>query len=304
MRYAIITFLLAGSFGVSGQSLLWEISGNGLKKPSYLYGTMHVTDPRVFQLTEPAVKAFTKADILALELQLDGTDMVAMFDYLFIPEDSAGLRERLPEAQYTFLEEVMKTQLGTPLAFMDRFMPIFLGVMLEEAPAFAPALGSGELPLDAFLALVGEQQGKRVVGLESIEEQAGIFTSFTLAEQDSYLVQAARVITFHSDSIVAAFQQMIDAYVRGDLDALMAELAGDAFVEELKDELLTQRNRRMVARLLPLMQNKQQVFVGVGAAHLLGKDGLVELLQTKGYTVVPIQGSYNPKKRLQLKNPD
>jgi uncharacterized protein YbaP (TraB family) len=163
---------------------------------------------------------------------------------------------------------------------LDRMKPWAVAVTLSM-----PAPESGEV-LDMRLYQQALQAGKQVVGLESIREQLAVFDDMPESKQVVLLQDAVD----NFPELDAMHRELLDAWMRRDLAALMAintaaMQAGDQeLAEEFQDRLIVRRNKRMAERLLPYLQ-EGKVFVAVGALHLPGETGLLNLLEQRGYTV-------------------
>ncbi len=276
LRFSLLWLLLLGGAQAAEQGLLWQVSGKGAD--AFLFGTMHSDDPRVTTLAPPVQQAFDEADTLMLEISLDASAQMAVVQEMMLPEGKSlsgivgkELGEQTQQAMLGF---------GVPPEVTERMQPWASVVTLSM-----PKMQSGMI-LDVLLYQQAQASGKRFTALETPEEQMGVFTSLSDDEQGSLLKQVLKEYKTYP----AMFERLIEAYLQRDLTTIekLSEdnpMSGDpALQEKMMDKLLDQRNRRMVSRLLPQLK-KGSVFVGVGALHLPGEQGLVKLLRQRGYRV-------------------
>jgi uncharacterized protein YbaP (TraB family) len=278
--------LLAAERQVNSQGLLWEVSRDG-GPASYVFGTIHVTDARVLDLPEAVRSALAKAQAGAFELDHRQSDMAAVGLSMILTdgrklEDLAGkqLFDRVAKAgkRYGLLPEQL--QLMKPWGVM---------LMLNFPPQELSRVTAGKQPLDLWLQSFMLQSGKEIHGLESFEEQISIFDEM----QDWEQVGLLEATVEQNAQIDAWFERLISLYLSRDLNAmyeLSVELSAKVdprLVETFERQLLFQRNKRMVARMIPLL-DRQSTFVAVGALHLPGTSGILHLLELQGYKVKAI----------------
>lgn len=275
------------------KSLLWRIEGKGLTEPSYLYGTMHVKQKPVFEFSKNTVLAINSCKRFCAELAMDSVMMQSMslIKYLMMPGDTT-LSKLLSPAQMAKLDSIIKVEMeGTVMAIaglkaMDKFQPIYIMTIVQENEML-----KGEMPaaLDEYLYNYAKASGLKAQGLETIKEQMAALLSLTLEKQtemlkeyiDDYAVKKAE-----HDSTVA---ELYASYVAQDIAKmdLMANKSSDT-PEEMMTELLEKRNITMVKRIMA-MSAQMSGFYAVGAAHLAGPKGVVQMLRDRGYTVTAIQ---------------
>lgn len=280
MRLACTTALLCLSFIAYSQdqnSLLWEISGNGLEKSSYLYGTMHVSKKIAFRLDDVFFEALDKSDIIALESDPDtwlenevqrGPDGYG-FGYGF---DSKGFyREAF------VLEPPSIKDLSAYIAFDDRLINNILYRTNEYAQNFEE-----ETYLDMFIYQAGAKFGKPVVALENLEESATLVARASLNaiknKPDEWLQKRMQS---HDLNYL-----MQDAYRERNI-ALLDSIDRAMYTDYYRLNMLYIRNENMAGSLDSIM-HRGKVFAGIGAAHLPGEHGVIQLLRDKGYTVKPL----------------
>jgi uncharacterized protein len=269
---------------LSAQSLLWKVDGNGLEKPAHLYGTMHVSDERVLQLSAAAQKAFEQAEVLALELDLKNVNQSALMGNLMIDGDE-DLSTLLSEEDFALVNTFFKDSLQMPLEMLKKLQPMYLSSMVAKKKLNEKA---GSIPLDMVLAQLAEDNGKDVLGLETLEEQVSAFASIPLPTQCSMLVDAVKKYDEGNDEM----NQLLDAYLAGEIEQLYALTIENEFAsEEFQNAFLHTRNHLMLERLQNAFHENRAVFAAVGAAHLGGPTGLITLLRSIGFQVEPVMPS-------------
>ncbi|MBA8899881.1 TraB/GumN family protein [Phyllobacterium sp. P30BS-XVII] len=275
----------------NGKSILWKIEKPGTK-PSWLFGTMHLTDPRVLKLSDTAQRAYQDAGTVVIETDevLDPKaplKVMAQDPGLMMFTDDNTLEKLIPADK---LEDV-KTGLaarGLSLAALNKMQPWIITSMLAMSPCELERGKSGQAFLDIKLARDAKTQGKEIAGLETIKDQLSAMASLPLKFHVDGLVETLNL----ASKVPDMFETMVVLYTHGDTAMIfpfMRSLSPDgtatgenyaAFEEKMVDA----RNRVMVERAIPII-DKGNVFIAVGALHLPGKNGLVTLFRAKGYTV-------------------
>jgi len=276
-----IFFIFLTSFSQNNQnSLLWEITGNGLEKPSYLYGTMHVSSKVAFRLDDVFFEALNNSEYVALESD---------------PSDWLGFN--------------FKTSLLSPQnynrAFDDGFYDNIVGIespkdiLIRSAIRFNNRIVNGilyrknsasdnfeeETYLDMFIYQAGKKTDKPIVSLESIEESRYLVSKAQKnARKDKIDPWLSKLYEKENASILR------EKTYRDRNIQLLDSIGKASNTDFFRTNMLFIRNENMVTVLDTLMRNKS-VFSGVGAAHLGGKKGMIAMLEAKGYTLKPLTSS-------------
>jgi uncharacterized protein len=266
---------------VAGQTrfargLLWKISPpHG--EPSYLFGTMHSPDPRVTRLAPAVQAAFDRSASFTMELLINASGVATMAEAMFFPPEQ-NLRAVLGPELYAQARQAIIDR-GLSTRDLERKKPWVI-VMILSTPR--TELG---VPLDMRLQLQATLQGKPTYGLETMDEQIAVFNDLPIADQVELLRDALTV----DAQVTRQFEALIQAYVDRDLTRLMAIVdepkrqRSPAFTRMMQ-RLLNQRNDVMLKRMRARL-DEGNAFIAVGAAHLAGDDGLLELLEKVGYHV-------------------
>lgn len=285
---ALVVFL--GSLSASGQSkpvakypsLFWEISGNGLSRPSYLFGTMHVSSKLVFHLSDSFYLALKSVDAVALELNPD-TWQGELVNLNRLKQNYADFIQT-PRGDYltenSFRISKYDDQLKAALSSEPTIVNSLMYRSYKEKEDFEE-----DTFLDLYIYQTGKKLGKRATAVEDYFETEKIVLQ---AYADMAKEKKKKKIDTDGESRYDIQEKIQDAYRRGDLD-LMDSLdrlldRSEAFMEKF----LFKRNE-IQANSIDTIMKKSSLFVGVGAAHLPGPRGVIELLRKMGYNLRPIQ---------------
>lgn len=281
--FCLIAALIV-SFSVSAQyhSLCWRITGNGMKQPSYLFGTMHVSDKRVFNFGEKVTKAFDASHAYAMELDPDKAlnPSVALS---LVMKDGSRISQMLPDSDYKFADSLIRSATGLSLAPFDRVEPVLVTAMLEEGSMGLSASDTANMSeeMDLYFYHKAKVQKKKQIGIETVDEQIAALHTLTYQEQARQLQDA---ITELRHPTGAGDRDLLKYYIAQDLDSLLSMSDESQMPEKFYKALVTDRNIRMADRISEFIQ-KQPTFIAVGALHLPGAGGVIELLRRKGYRV-------------------
>lgn len=268
-------------------SLLWEISGNGLKEPSYLYGTFHLLNHSYLNTVPEVMEHFNTARSVVVETEIDSSKMLQLSTKMVMPDNK--LSALLSKEDYDLVHEEVSKSFGFDLRMADQMKPMTVMLMLSMAEyqkAEVLQQYKGE-PLDAYFARYGRQQGKKLITLETMERQFDLlYNHYSVAEQAGQLVQFIK----QKDKAQEMSNRLTQLYFEKDLTGMWAlteeynKLTGGGDLAYMTDD----RNIDWMTKL-PAIMKEQSTFIAVGAAHLPGQNGLLQLLQRAGYTVKPLQ---------------
>ncbi len=281
-------------------ALLWEITGNGLTKPSYLFGTMHLRDKRVFEFSDSVLLKLETCDAFASEVRIDSA-VYEQWELSMSGDTTNKLSRQLSKKGYERLLKALKSK-GINLDSMESKNSALVSGLLDDRDE-KDKEGSKDLFLDLYLTRLAYNQGKSLHGLERLEDYEDLNYSFfqqfedsTFAQKDTSFMQ---ILTHF-----AMIENMIEVYSSGDLKALqkIVQDTNSFGSRQYRREILDNRNVRMGQKLENIMREKS-VFCAVGAAHLPDSMGLIALLQAKGYNVrcvtpqfTGLAEQYKPKK--------
>ncbi len=284
---AVLSLLLASSLTAQVKTekkyptLLWEITGKGLKKPSYLFGTMHVSSKLVFHLSDSFYLDIKSADVVALEL-----DPQLWQDQLFRFENmESNLKLYTQGAPNDYLNEksfqLEKYDDRIKSALSDE--PTVINGLLYRTYR-TRADFEEDTYLDLYIYQTGRKLGKQATGVENYFQTERLVME---AAQDMMKDKKKKAPNTDGESAYEIERKSQEAYRQGDLDLLdsLEKLMEPS--ESYMEKFLYRRNEIQAASIDSIVQH-HSLFVGVGAAHLPGKRGVIELLRKKGYTLRPV----------------
>jgi uncharacterized protein len=261
-------------------SLLWEVSGKGLKANSYIFGTFHLMCKDDIKFSEQLKTAVNNSDVVYLEMDMDDPSVMLGGLMMMNMKDGKKLQDLYTVAEYEKLSTYFKETLHMPIGLLQRTKPFFLAAMLY--PKMMPCKNiSG---IEQELMTLAKLQKKEIKGLETMEFQSAVFDSIPYEEQAKDLLKSIDSM----QSYQQYFDTMIAVYKTQRLGEIEKQLNDTTFgMENHQDLLLNDRNKNWVAQLKKIMKT-QSVFVAVGTGHLVGKEGLISLLRKEGYTLKPV----------------
>lgn len=276
---AVVLFVFNGAINaqtVSPQlenSLLWEVSGNGLTKPSYLYGTVHMICGPDYFLSEKTKKAFDASSELVLEINF--SDPKEMTDMQQMAMGKEPLSKRLNPEQLSKLDAILKKTSGMSVQQVDAF-----SLMTVMSLISMKSFGCNDLKLyEMEFIESAKKRNLKVEGLETVKSQ---FKSFENAYADD------EMLAMLEESDVEETKLLVANYKKENLEELYKISTSENIMNaKAKKYMLDERNQNWV-KLLPEMMKKENLFVAVGAAHLAGEEGIINLLRKAGYTVKPV----------------
>lgn len=261
-------------------TLLWQVSGKDLKKPSYIFGTFHLLCKDDIRFSEQLKNSVTAADEIYMEMDMDDPS-VLLGGLLFMNmKDGKKLKDLYPADEYKKVESYFRDSVGMPMMMMQSIKPYFLVAMLY--PKMMNCKNASGI--EEELMKMAKDNKKEIKGLETMQFQASVFDSIPYEWQAKELLK--NIDSFSNYKL--EFDTMLQEYKNQQLSAMEKLINKSEFGGEKYDDiLLNNRNKNWVGQLKNIM-NKESVFVAVGAGHLVGEKGLLNLLKKEGYTVEPL----------------
>ena len=243
------------------KQLLWEISGNGLKEKSYLFGTLHSNDKRIFDLSDSVYYAIDRANLIILE-----ADIFELFKDIDSREDLPNTLYDKDGKAYTASEIASRTTYGD-----ENGMPQFIDAAIEE---------------------YCHNANKKFFALEDVKDQLNLGAKLNFTKR-----------VFINDAFNDfSNQKLIELYLKGDITAIerfiRANLSAD---KEQFAALITDRNNKMAHKLDSILKKKESFFCAIGAGHLAGSEGVINLLRTRGFRLRPMFWTRSENKTLAKK---
>lgn len=278
----------------NGTGLFWKVEKEGIK-PSHLYGTMHITDPRVLNLSTSVKTAIDSSDTVVIET-LDLLDpqkaqaAVLMNPGLTMFTDGSTLTSSMSKEDAAFVEEELKAR-GIAISLVAKFKPWMIMSLVAVSDCETTRKAEGVQILDFQIIEQAKVGGKNIKGLESITEQLSAMASLPIDFQIRGLLETLQLGDLNKDVMETMISLYADQKI-GLITPAIKAIATELGQEDINDEsfgdfeakIITERNYLMAERSEPILQ-EGNAFIAVGALHLPGEEGVIELLRERGYTV-------------------
>ena len=284
MAMASLTAMAQEKNKTQFNTLLWQISGNGLQRPSYLFGTIHLICSGDAVLSDSLKKAIQGSDAVYFEVDMDNLfEMLGVVRKMKMRDDTT-LADLLDKADYEKVKKYFEDK-GTllPFSILETYKPLLAASMLMETGSECESPEA----MEEVIMKEAKNYSKNVKGLETMSYQMSIFDTIP------YKMQAMQLVKYVDDADKGQtdnkeYDRLVQAYKDQDLSKL-EELtkSSDMGIANFTDILLYNRNQNWVEKLKTILPDRS-VVVAVGAGHLPGERGVINLLRKAGYTVKPI----------------
>jgi uncharacterized protein YbaP (TraB family) len=283
----LVTLIALTSFTQNNKenTLLWKISGNGIDKPSYLFGTIHMICSEDALLSDNMKKAINDCDEVYFEVDMDNLfEMMGAMGKMKMKGDTT-LQDLLSEAEYKKVKAYFENKGSMlPFSMLETYKPMLAASTLEQGsmPCENTAM------MEQVIMKEAKEYNKKIRGLETMSSQAEVLDSIP------YKLQAEQLVSYidkanKGDGEDAELKEMFDAYKSQDLKRLEELLVEtDAGMSGFTDILLYHRNQNWVEKLQSLLPQKS-LLIAVGAGHLPGEKGVINLLRKEGYKITPVE---------------
>lgn len=289
MKYLIVSFYLLfcgianaqTPYPMEESALLWKIEGDGVQKGCYLFGTMHLIEKEYFLFPKQLEKAFSKADVLVMELPGLPNQLEAM---KYLKLDNETFFDYFSESQSDSIIEWVKNHIGmSEESFRANFTKLkpFAVSQLATQMHFIGKTESYEMTFDKL----ARENGMKIRGLETVAEQMQIFDDLTREQQAEMVMSSVR----NPNEGIEMTRETMQVYASQEVDSLymMIEEQGEIFSDE-QAAFLDDRNKRWIPQIEVYIK-ENRTFIAVGAGHLGGPNGVIRLLEERGYTLTPIR---------------
>jgi uncharacterized protein YbaP (TraB family) len=257
----------------------YRIVSHDLWDTSYLFGTLHLLESSYVDTMPQVMAALNRADEVVGELVLDSA---ATGDVMQSFLSGPPLDSLLTKAEYKLVSSAVKTYAPVPMMFLNNVEPIILYAMLIEGlySKAHPENQKSHVEMDMFFQHEAERAGKRVIGLESADDQLGVLDSVPITEQIDDLME----LVSHPKTASRQMDKMLADYRAGKISEILDDPSFGSFSPEEMGSLIYDRNKKWLDTL-PKLMSGHKLFIAVGAGHLPGEHGLVEGLQKLGFFV-------------------
>ena len=280
---------------ISNNTLLWRITGKNLSRPSYLFGTMHMLCADDIELSDSMKQAIHNADKVYLELDMDNLfEMVGAMTHMSMRNDTT-LADLLTDTEYKKVKNYFSEHTSIiPFSMLETYKPLLLESMIMEQSEDCDHVVS----MEELIMKEAKANDKDIKGLETMNFQLSIFDSIPYKYQAQELLESVENAGKKDDD--KKMEELTNAYRNQQLDKL-DELTKkeDAGLERFTNLLLYNRNANWAAKLDGLLP-KYSLVIAVGAGHLPGEKGVINLLRKAGYNVEPVKNNMIKKKTKEI----
>jgi len=277
-----LSVLVQEAVSQAKKTFLWKVQSK--TSTVYVLGSIHYLKKEMYPLNKKIENAFEKSEYLVVEANISDTEKV---DTEKLTEsglylDDETFEKHVSPQTYDLVKKELE-RLGVPLELIGKQKPWFLALTLASLEivklGFDPNYG-----IDAYFLSKGEDK-KKILELESFDSQINLFCQLTEKEQEFLLLYTLKDIQV----IEQELDKLVQAWTSGDTKGVEAiitrSLAEDRGLSPIYEKLIYGRNRNMASKIEGYLKTKGSYFVVVGAGHLVGKRGIIEILKAKGFLV-------------------
>ena len=294
MKKLLFTFCLICHTISAQAQLLWKVSGNGLEKPSYIIGTHHLAPLSITDSIAGLSEALTNTSQMIGEIRMDqlqSPENMAIMQQLMLTESDSTIQALVTPEEYEMINAFAKEHMMFDISMIPQIKPSYILnnavviMYVKSVVGFNP-----QEQLDTFFQSLAMNQGKPVSALETLGFQFGLlYNSMSLQRQADLLVCTLS----NMDQSLDRVKRLTNAYMKQDLDELykVSEEKDGTLCDATPEETAALIDNRNInwANELPAMMQEAPAFIAVGALHLPGAKGVLNLLKEKGYQVEPMQ---------------
>lgn len=272
----VALFLTQANAQKTEKSLLWKISGNGLTEASYIYGTIHIICDAT--LPKKVNDAMAKTQQLYLELDMDDKNMQAEMMGLMMMKNGVTMESLATPEDFKVVDAFLKENIGFSAKMVNTIKPFMVSAMLYPKMIECPMQS-----VEAELMKISKEQNEQTFGLETVADQLKVFDDIPYQEQMNELVKTAKG-DLKKDK--KELNDMLAIYKTEDIEAMVkfTKESENVLTSKYDDILLNDRNKNWISKIGDVAKTKP-TFFGVGAAHLGGEKGVINLLRQQGYKV-------------------
>lgn len=265
----------------SNKSLLWRISGKQMNKPSYLFGTIHLICKDDYIWTSKMEESLQNSDEVCFEMDMDDPSVMMQVAVSMMDKSGKKLSDYFTPKQYALVTKYLKDSLNIDISMFEQMKPI----ALESFFSLKEATCTNPVSYEETLMAEAKKANKEIVGLEEPQEQIALLDKIPTDSIVKELMDDIKGLNKTDDE---EYKKLITAYKNQDLPALYNLIQKSKNAGNDLDAFLDERNRKWIDRMIDKMEQKS-VFFAVGAGHLWGPNGVINLLRKNGYTVVPVK---------------
>lgn len=288
-KYILSFVLILSCCFITSAQLLWEINGKDLKKPSYVFGTHHLIRIQFLDSIPGLFKSFNNSDVVIGEMVMNNIDATQKMQQAALLPQGTTMADLLNEDDYILVDNELHSVIKLGLSQLAMLNPAFIRTMYEME-LFCRKTGFQEdEQSDTYFQIVAEKKGKQIIGLETMDQQIEIlFGNKDIEKEAELLVESIR----NKDKTIEDMVKMTAMYKAGDIEELVKWAQDEDTSEGIEPEeyavLVDNRNKEWV-KMLPGYMQENPCFISVGALHLGGENGILNLLKSKGYKVTAVK---------------
>ena len=275
---ALLCFLMTTVQAQEKSSLLWKIEGDNIQT-SYIFGTIHMMPQKDFSMPQKVKDAFEGSDEIYLELDMDSPEMMREMMQEMMIEEQDLLSNHVDSTEYKLLDAYLKENVGMGFAQFNKFKPLYMSSTIMSS-----FMGKQVASYEMTFIGMAKAAKKELKGLETVNDQMSVFDSIPYEDQLDELVE----MLDDPEETKELYGKMVAKYKSENIDSLynftLTSFDND---EKMIDALLLNRNKNWVKKI-PEISKEKKVIYAVGAGHLGGKKGVIQLLKDEGYTVTPV----------------
>jgi uncharacterized protein len=264
------------------KTLLWEVSGNGLSQPSYLYGTVHAICDKDFFVKESIKTNFQKTQQLFLEIDMDDPKAMGSLMKALYMTDGKKLKSLFSESDYQKVAKFFKDSIQTNLDGVQTIKPLMLmSFLLPKMSGCSPK------SYEAYFVSLAKEQKKEVFGLETPEDQMAALDKMGVQKQADAMLEMIGEKEWKKGK--ENLKKLISDYKNQDLEALYKDVSEiSQYGEDYEKALLEDRNKAWIP-VIKKVSAEKSTFFAFGSGHLGGVNGVIKLLRKEGFSVRGIQ---------------
>lgn len=262
------------------KSLLWKISGNGLPQESYLFGTIHIIPAKDYFLPKGTDSLLAISKRLVLEMDISDPSLQVKLMKAMLLDSGKTLADLYTAKEYAYLTKQLDKKFGIPVAALAGIKPI----LVQQSLMMKAMAGDDYKSYEKEFMAKAKENNIPLVGLETLEDQLSALDAMPLEEQADGLLKAVK----NPGEAEKSLAGLIKKYRTQDVDLLYASISGKkAELKKYEQDLLINRNKNWIPKIAE-MARQERIFIAVGAAHLGGDTGVINLLRQAGFTVEPV----------------
>ncbi len=287
--FSLVTLYSREKTGSTGKSFLWQVESTGAAGKSYLLGSVHFLKKEHYPLKKVIEEAFEQTDVLAVEADIS-TDKMTKASMMLLQKGmytgEETLKANISEKTFQLVGDKLK-ELGMDISGFQKFKPWMVAMTIEGMElmklGFNPNYGIDKYFLDK--ASTSTSGKKEIVELEGVEYQVKLFESFSKEESEKFLISAI----MEANQLEKEIDAIVNAWAVGDTGKMerffIQDIQKYPGLKTVYKKILDDRNEKMVEKIISYFKTDKKYFIVVGAAHMVGRKGIIQLLKEKGFRV-------------------